>query len=166
MIKLYQNVFSEKDYLKIKEFINKPSWEFGQTSTTNLNDSYPFFKMNLNNEKFFTDNIFKKIESITKLKFELLDVYANGNLFGMPGSPHVDSICDNDYTFLIYVHDEWDITWGGKTVFFDNNDFYFVYPSRDVSVFFKSNLNHFCEDLSRSFRGMRISIAYKLKNHE
>ena len=116
MIKLYKNIFSEEDHLRIKEFVNRPLWEFGQVSSANSDDLYPFFKMNLKNEYFFTNYIFEKIESITESKFKILDLYANGNLFGTPGSPHIDSICDEDYTFLMYANEEWDITAGGIVV--------------------------------------------------
>jgi hypothetical protein len=163
MIELYKNAFSEEDYDKITGIINKPSWQFGQTSAENSNEGYYFFKMNLNDDYFFSDYLFNKIKLVTGLNFKLLNVYANGNLFGIPGDPHIDSICDDDYTFLIYANKNWDITWGGKTVFFNGDDFFFLYPSKETSVLFKSNLNHFCEDVGRNFKGMRISIAYKLK---
>ena len=164
MIKIFRDTFTENELSKIFECTMQAKWEFGLSSLPHFsNNSYPFFKMDLMNNVFFTIDLFERIKSITEFDFELINVYANGNLFGTPGTIHADSLHDDYYTFLIYANTNWDIEWGGKTIFLPENDFFSVCPDRNLSVLFKSNIEHFSEDVSRKFSGLRVTVAYKLR---
>ena len=48
----------------------------------------PFWLMSLSQNKFFSEYLLNKIESITGSNYNLERVYANGHTYGMKGSPH------------------------------------------------------------------------------
>ena len=152
------------------EYFNKDfnkGWQFKGYST-NPDSENIFWHMKLSDEKLFSERIFKKIESKTGKRFELLHVYANGQTLGQDGSWHFDSMQDGTYTFLLYMTYSPIInstncnTIGGYTNFNIGELITSVEPFTNRGVLFRSNIIH--QGLAPQKPNiLRISIAYKLK---
>jgi len=128
-----------------------------------------FWAMSLTNFTLFTDTILKHIESKTGKRFELLDVYANGQTLGQDGTWHHDSPEPGMYTFLLYmtsmpmIIDSTNCNFfGGYTKFKLNRMILDVEPITNRGVLFKSKLIHLGLSPLHN-NSLRISIAYKLK---
>jgi hypothetical protein len=163
----YKSFFSDSDYIKILEKINEPKWKFGHgsyhESDPNYKKSYPFWVMGLEDDLFFTEHLLNIIEEKTNQSFELFDVYANGHTFGTKGSFHEDWHDERGRTFLFYANDIWNVDWAGKTIFsLGNGNFYFNVPNPNTALLFPGIIPHAAEGPSRSFTGLRVTIAWKL----
>lgn len=161
-IKEYSDVFSREDCNRILESVCGPKWYFGHGSLPN-GGGYPFWRVDLHEEEFFTKYLLNIIEEKTNQKYELYDVYANGHTFGTQGSFHKDWHDERGRTFLFYVNEAWKLEWGGKTIFdFGNGDSYFHFPKPNSAILFPGIIPHTAEGTSRSFTGLRVTIAWKL----
>lgn len=163
----YENLFSADDYQKILSEVAKPKWQFGHgshhSSDPRSKKGYPFWVMGLEDNLFFTDHLLNIIKEKTNQDYELYDVYANGHTFGTKGSFHTDWNDEHGRTFLFYANDTWDIDWGGKTLFnFGNGDYYCHIPKPNSALLFPGIIPHAAEGPTRSFIGLRITIAWKL----
>lgn len=163
----YKKTFSKEDYYKILDKVAEPKWQFGHgsyhPSDKNYHKSYPFWMIDFKEDKFFTEHLLNIIKEKTNQDYELYDVYANGHTFGTKGSFHEDWHDERGRTFLFYANDYWDIEWGGKTAFsFGNGNFYFNIPVPNSSILFPGIIPHAAEATTRSFTGLRITIAWKL----
>ena len=133
--------------------------------------------MTLDDNTFFTNDILSKIESCTKKKYVLIRVYANGQTFGQDGTFHQDNISDDTYTFCLFINkqitDETIDSIGGEFIFKipientpDNSNTFsriVVEPIYNRGILFPSNLFHKGLAYNRYNRGLRISIAWKLR---
>jgi Rps23 Pro-64 3,4-dihydroxylase Tpa1-like proline 4-hydroxylase len=162
----YNDVFDNKEYSDIVKHLSGPHWRYGHGSdkkNPNYKNSPPFWIMELNEEKLFTEVLFQKILNLTESKFSLLSVYANGHTYGTKGRPHQDSYDKKGYTFLYYPNSVWDLEWGGKTAFIlDEDKYYFKNPKPNCAILFPGTIWHYAEETSRMFNGLRITIAWKL----
>ncbi len=129
-----------------------------------------FWAMSLTTFPLFTDIILKHLESKTGKRFELLDVYANGQTVGQDGTWHFDDPEPGSmYTFLLYMTSTPETInstncnfFGGYTKFKLNRMIVDVEPITNRGVLFKSKLIHV--GLSPLYQNsLRVSIAYKLK---
>ena len=91
---------------------------------------------------------------------------ANGHTYGTYGSKHVDWNDEHGKTLLLYVNDEWECYWGGKTAFYFNDETFHVMPKRNRAVLFPGQIPHNAEPTTELFKNLRITIAWKLYNHE
>jgi len=126
--------------------------------------------MELIDEPFIINYFFQKIKKILERDVELLRVYANGQTHGLDGEYHQDSDCEDDITFLYYYTPIIDCDkvlddYGGHTQFKlpDEHMTYSFEPRNNTAILFPSILWH--RGLSPSSReyGLRITIAFKLK---
>ena len=111
MIK-YPNFLTQNEYDEAYNIVKSPDgWDATGTSlgTTGKN----FLYKSLNDYPFFSTILFKKIEELTKKRFELKRVYANGQSFGQDGEFHQDDTEDGSMTFLYYMN----TVNGGQTEF-------------------------------------------------
>jgi hypothetical protein len=169
--KIFDNFFTENELSKCTEAVSRPAWKFGQISQTSP-VATPFWMMNLDDDTFFTKDLFLKIESVTQKKYTLQRVYANGQTFGQDGTYHQDSSSDDTYTFCIYInkqitHETVDNI-GGELVFkLSTSEPQFSYtmvePIYNRGILFHSNIFHKGLAFNRYNRGLRLSIAWKLK---
>ena len=161
----YSNVFSREDWEKILDVVSGPNWYFGHGSYVDGDKrrGIPFWRIDLKDNEFFTSYLLNIIEEKTNQQYELFDVYANGHTFGTQGSYHQDWYDDRGRTFLLYANDVWKLDWGGKTAFhFNDGTDYFHVPKPNSAVLFPGMIPHVAEMTSRSFIGLRITIAWKL----
>lgn len=165
-IKVFENVLCPDNIDKIQKYLLTPKsqWCLNNMSTEK---SVPFWSMDLNSNKYFTQDLYSTIISILdkKQKDVILErVYANGQTFGQDGDFHPDSGFDYAYTFLYYCNPTWHPSWAGNTMFYCNKTRQMkqVMPSPNTAVFFPGKILHCGQSPSRKFNGLRVTLAYKL----
>ena len=92
-------------------------------------DEYPIFSIDFNIEKFETELLIGKTardllnQFIAIEEMSLYRAYINMCHYGDMAYPHRDcSVNKNDITVLYYVNKEWDYSWGGETLFYENKE--------------------------------------------
>ena len=104
--------------------------------------------------------------------------YINGLTFGIESHEHIDFDKEGSTTVIFYMCNDWNSHWGGETVFFDNkfignpsdDSFYSneiiksVLPKNNRIVMFDGNITHAVRPVSRSFKGLRKTLMFKLKD--
>lgn len=128
----------------------------------------PFWTMDLNDNKFFSEHIKKIFEKTFSKKFIVNRVYANGQTYGQNGSYHQDSTDPNTYTiclYLTYIKKEHIDTAGGYLYIKLNNEKYKVCyePIMNRIIMFPSNYYHKGCAFNRYITDMRICVAWKLE---
>jgi len=167
----YHDFFDEDDYRIIKEKTGYGSqWKYGHTSLgrehPDFHTTTPFWKIDFVEDTFFTDHLLNKIQQKLNKSFELYHVYANGHTFGQDGSIHVDAHDDSGRTLLFYVNPVWDVNWGGATNFYVNSgEVHGVYPNGNKAVLFPGLIRHCAAPLTRAFKSLRVTIAWKLRTN-
>lgn len=162
----YDNFFADKDWEHILKTVSCDRWKFGHgsldPSDPKYSTSFPFWMMDLTENAYFTDYLLNIIRRKINLDFSLYTVYANGHTYGTKGSYHQDWYEDNGKTFLLYANSVWDDDWGGKTAFRLDDEYYFNVPKPNSAILFPGVIPHRAEETSRSFLGLRVTIAWKL----
>lgn len=97
---------------------------------------------------------------------KLIRCYINGHTFGVDGYYHRDSTRQDETTTVMYLTDEWDINWGGETVFVSDNEdqpdaVRASIPARNRAVIFNANIKHCGRGVSRKYLGLRIVFVMK-----
>lgn len=178
-IKEYDHFLSEQEFLKVESLLREPKWSFSNISSTEFKHKV-FWVMNLNDNPFFSEVLFNNILSKIGSNYKLDRVYANGQTYGLNGAPHPDDVDNLCYTFLLYMNREWDLLWGGDTVFlnryFDSdsgteklfdgdqtNKTKKITPIPNKAVFFPGVISHYAESPARDYFGLRVTLAYKLR---
>lgn len=164
-IKTYDTVFSDEECAKISDVISGPNWYFGHGSFVvgDARRGYPFWRVDLHDNEYFTKYLLNIIQEKTNQQYDLYDVYANGHTFGTQGSFHQDWHDKRGLTFLYYANQTWKPEWGGKTAFmFSDETMYFHLPRPNTAISFPGLIPHSAEITSRSFTGLRVTIAWKL----
>ena len=144
---------------------NGKGWYFGNAS--NKTGTHRFWKLDLEQEPVFQaiwNEAKPRCEALAGVRLKLLRVYANGHTFGQGGEPHQDDSRPGSYTLLYYPHGEWDRTWDGDTVVYDEKMEIeaAILPLPNRAVFFDSRILHKGRAPSRDFHGLRITVAFKL----
>jgi len=141
-------------------------WKFGFKSDVG-DESYqyniPFWKLPLDEEPFFTSVLFDILKERTYKDFELLEVYCNGQTYGQDGHPHIDNVHGETHTFLYYANKDWNLTWGGQTVFLVNDNRIGIDPRPNTAVLFTTDLMHYGEAYNQFCRDLRMTVCYKLR---
>jgi hypothetical protein len=167
-ISVFEN-FLTNDELNIAiNIIDTNEWKYGHYSVLNAPGITPFFKMDLNNNEFFSTYLKYEIEKQLSKKFKLITVYAVGQSFGQNGDYHIDSELDNHYTFCLYLTqiqgDLIDLAEGYIHFKIPNKKYIVSYqPIANRGIFFPSNYLHKGCAFSRYVNKMRICIAWKLE---
>lgn len=163
MIKFRNVLTDEKDLNEVfKTLMLSDRWGFCGSSSKK--SPKKFWYMELINNNFFNTYFFDKIKNLLSSDFEIEKLYANGQTFGLDSEWHTDSIEENRYTFLYYANKTWNPTWGGETLFCDENrNLEYVYPEPNSAIYFPSNIFHYGRAPSRECPVLRTTVAYKLK---
>jgi hypothetical protein len=171
-VEITDDFLTPEELEKCAEAVSRPAWKFGQVSQSSP-ISTPFWMMTLTDDVFFNTQLLSKIQSKTGKNFTLQRVYANGQTFGQDGTYHQDDASDDGYTFCIYInkqitHETIDNI-GGEFVFKlpDSEKKTFsrivVEPIYNRGILFPSKFFHKGLAFNRYNKGLRISIAWKLK---
>lgn len=100
---------------------------------------------------------------------EVLSISFNKSSFGTSDLVHVDSTDNNNYTILTYVNPEWNIDWGGETLFYDPNLQEIaksIIPKPGRVVIFDSTLPHSARPPQIHCPYSRCVLAIKLTKKE
>jgi hypothetical protein len=179
-ILFYDEIFDVSLFKQIgHEVSSVPKW---QIQCSSVEDESWFWKFILDDNKFITETCFDQVKNIIGDNYSINTVYINGQASLQSGDPHFDSEFEDEYTFLIYVNETWNATWGGHTVFLNKywnkserryDNFWgtnkmntvSVLPSPNSGLFFPSNIVHFAEGPSKKMSQLRLTLVYKLKKH-
>ena len=174
---IYDDMFTQDDIDNCNKIIDNNNWKFGHHSLYKINlikDNIkmvhsPFWYLDLDTYDLFTNILFKKIEKITKKKFILLRVYANGQTYGQDSTFHPDTNDDqNTYTFVFYINniteEQSDILQGNFEIKIPNKKYFISIPTiYNRAILFPSIYIHRGLAYSRYTPTLRICIAWKLK---
>jgi len=161
MISIYSDVFSEEQSKKILEYLYQPKWEFGHSSKPNAKSL--FWIMKFDDNKFFTEELFGVVKELVDENFNLERVYANGQTFGLDGEFHIDSSSENDYSFLYYPNNYWDLSWGGETIIKNpEGGAHYFHPRENSAVLFPATWWHCGRAPTKECNILRTTISFKL----
>jgi len=181
------------DCTNLKTVITKSflyDWKFGRKDT--IDDRYwsiHVYGLLYDESQLEVDNRnkFKEIQTLWdefskkfNVPIENLEAcYLNGITHGLEAFAHEDTIENGHTTVILYLCGNWNLHWGGETVFFDkefvaNNPAHDVFYNADITksvlpkynrmVLFDSHIMHAVRPISKSFKGLRITLMFKLKN--
>jgi len=162
-IKVYDNFLAVHELEYAKDIIESGSWTFTRNS---YEGGTTFWEQRLTDNEFFRNYIGKKIIKLTNRNFEIYNITVNGHTYGLDGDFHTDSTREGDYTFLIYIGN---ITkenvreYRGYTLFKSGDSTKCIEPIDNRGVLFDSRMEHVGLGPSRVYYGLRISVAFKLK---
>jgi hypothetical protein len=167
-VKEYFDFFDQEDFEEIQGKTGYGSrWTFGHTSLGKGHPEYhtntPFWKIDFAEDPFVCDHLLNKIQKKLNTRFRLQHAYANGHTFGQDGSIHVDAQTDNGRTLLLYVNPKWHPMLGGETNFYINDGgVHGVFPKENKAVLFPGKIPHCAAPCTRHFKGLRVTVAWKL----
>jgi len=116
----------------------------------------------LEEDEFFSVTLLNRIKEVTKDNFTVERIYFNGHNACSQGYPHIDSEQENGRTFLIYCNKVWDLALGGSTNFITDNEVQSFFPYPKSGLYFKNNVIHMASPISKDFKGVRVTLAFKL----
>ncbi len=105
-------------------------------------------------------------EALIAGRYEPKRVYVNSSIYGDLYLPHRDCSQDErDITVLYYANTEWEMDWGGETIFYnDHGDAELaVNPKPNRVVVAHGAILHRAGVPTRAYYGQRYTIAYKLR---
>ena len=169
-IDIYDHMFDHLTFRKICEKVRDASWKFGHTSYDPSCPEYEiclkFWKLELDDDMFFSDYLLNKIQEKTQQSFTLERVYANGHTYGLDGIFHQDSFDENGRTFLLHANLDWKNSWGGGTLFYNDTDelrTVMFQPNR--GILFPGRVFHSAAPITRLCNELRITVAWKLQKN-
>lgn len=165
-IQVYTNLLqTPEERSECESILRGFGWRFGFKSDVNeeVQNNIPFWKLPLDDQTFFTSHLFDILEERTDKDFELLEVYCNGQTYGQDGYPHLDNVHGETHTFLYYANQDWNLTWGGQTVFLVNGNRIGIDPRPNTAILFTTDLIHYGEAYNQFCRDLRMTVCYKLK---
>jgi len=170
----YEWVFKKQD---IATDVYWTNFLFGENyDEPNESKNQRFFK-NFNSEQCW--EFFKKKTDCGLTNDNLESSYVNGLTYGLEAHAHTDSDKKNFVTVIVYLCENWNSYWGGETVFFNGefvvndptNDIFYtheiiktVLPRYNRIVMFDGNIVHAVRSISKSFKGLRKTMMFKIKN--
>ena len=156
-IEVFDDFFPSNTQRQILRLMERPKWSFTGGRPPNS-----FWHMDgLEEESYFRERLFGSICERLGRTFEIERVYANGQTSLQYGDPHKD---DGDMTFLYYPNPEWHYTWNGSLFFISGGTVKRTIQYRpNRALLFPAGLMHYADAPSKSFPGLRVSLAYKLR---
>jgi Rps23 Pro-64 3,4-dihydroxylase Tpa1-like proline 4-hydroxylase len=161
-VTVYKNFLTPQEQIVVDETILSPCWRYGHSSNGS-SDSTSFWQLDgLIKNKFYSSHLLQKISTLTGDSFDVERIYMNGHTAGSHGHPHQDSPHSNGRTFLIYCNKVWQPEMGGATFFQDGDEMESFYPHPYSAIYFQNNIPHFALPVAGDFRGLRVTLAFKL----
>jgi len=160
-IKIIDDFFTNDILIEIKNFITNAAWQNQNIERLVLDDGdKPFYRIDLNNNVFYTIFLFKIIEEKLNKKIGLDRVYIVGQNCYQYNVFHVDCNCKNKITFCYYINI-------GKAEFGDlyiklpnEQKIICIEPVTNRGVFFPATYIH--SGSSYETNDLRICVAWKL----
>ena len=190
-IKVIDNFFPDGLANRLLVESEEYSWDFNRTDSNQdvywtkfiFGDNFAVVKNKLNFLEKFTEPTVEEAWNFFSNKFNvpkenLYSVYFNGLTHGVEAHLHVDSSTSDEITVICYVCHSWNSFWSGATSFYDgefsddptNKVFYTqdvqktVLPKYNRIVIFDSSIIHSVHPISKSFKGLRTTLMFKIKN--
>lgn len=164
-LQIHDNFFPPKEIDTINQLLFRPKWSFNGGGSTENKEFYSYFwhMDNLEQEEYFGQILWEFIRRQTfgyDKKCKLLRCYANGQTAGQSGVPHKD---DGDTTVL-YFPTPWKHYYGGHLYFTQNDNITnIVEYKQNRLITFSANVEHYSGAPIRTYNGLRISLAFKVK---
>ena len=107
------------------------------------------------------DKILMQAKEILGVDLSIKRCYINAWKSNENSFPHYDA-CHT--TCLIYMNIDYDVRYGGETLFYDDNKdaVYAISPQAGRAVFFDGMIIHRATSFNNLYKGYRHTIAYKL----
>lgn len=108
----------------------------------------------------------KEVFESTGKQYRAYRGYVNYASFGDMLFTHTDCLPDADeLTVLVYICPEWDVEWGGETLFFNDNDdcVFASTPKPGRTVIFHGAIKHVGRPPNRICYTPRYTLAFKLE---
>jgi SM-20-related protein len=168
-IYLIDNVVSNDAINEFYGFVK--GLRFNRNERDHETDEYPIFSVDFHPEAFETETEIGKTarnlvtEFFNEQQYVLFRSYINMSHYGDVEYPHRDCPLNrNDITVLYYVNNQWDYTWGGETMFYENGDTRLaVLPTPGRFVIFYGAIEHIGSIPTRVCKTSRLSLALKYK---
>ena len=158
----FTNFLSPEEWRMVQDIVNNGMWTYTGQSDPRKPNSCKFMYMDLSNNKFLSEDVFKRIPHGP---WEIDRLYANGQTTGLNGDFHKDSERQTAWTFMIYASEidpNFIENWGGATEFETEHGRYSQVPEPNLGILFKSDILHRGLAPSRYVNGMRVTITWKL----
>ena len=131
---------------------------------------YKHWAVNLTTEQMQALPLYQKllnaVEQSVGKAYTAYRGYCNHSAYGDMLFTHTDCLPESDeMTALVYACPEWDIEWGGETLFFNNNDdcAYACTPKPGRVVVFHGAIKHVGRPPNRICYKPRYTLAFKLE---
>ena len=139
-------------------------WNIGEYDVYNDKEYLSGMTADLDDEmrSFFDERVLSQAKVLTGSELKVIRAYINAWKPNEPSFPHIDN-CHT--TCLIYVNLNYDVMYGGETIFYDKHKDaqYAVTPYPGRAVFFDGNILHRASSFNHLYTsGYRHTIAYKL----
>jgi hypothetical protein len=176
MIQVQDNIIDDRKLQACQYFLEKAPWSYGWPS----NKDMPYGHWNVDIAKTPKHNsadvsvklppvvleIWKDVNKAFFLdKATLVRCYANRHTFGTEGYIHTDSDRVEDQTCVVYMDKDWDVNWGGETMFYNLDRTAIinaVIPSLGRTVVFPGNIPHCAKPVSRICPKVRTTLMFKV----
>ena len=152
LIRRFYNAAFKKTEVGRPDTANFPHWSH-ELEASNLS-SEDFWKHTVDGVKHFN----------SKNKWKVYRAYVNYSAFGECMFSHVDAK-SRELTCLWYLVPEWDIDWGGETIFYDHDDevSFACAPKAGRLVVFDSQIKHSGRSPQKICFHSRFTLAIKLE---
>jgi len=161
-VTIFKDFISPTEQVIIDETIRGAFWQFGNASLQSSDYESFWVIPHLEKNDFFSKVLLQKIANVTNESFEVERIYMNGQTATSQGNLHRDSGHENGRTFLIYCNKVWHPEWGGMTFFQNDEEMECFYPHPYSAIYFKHTIPHFATPISKNFKGLRVTLAFKL----
>jgi len=126
--------------------------------------------VNLSQQQILSLPLYKRIlnavQDVSGHKFAAYRSYVNYSSYGDMLFTHTDCLPDsNELTVLVYICPQWDIEWGGETLFFNTEDdcAFACTPKPGRIVIFDGSIKHVGRPPNRICYASRFTLAFKLE---
>ena len=160
-IKIFDDFFSDEILIEIKNFIINADWQKQNNEIIMIDDGdSPFYRIDLNNNVFYTNFLLKIIEEKINKKIGLDRVYIVGQNCYQYNVFHTDNELKNKITFCYYINNK-NVEFGDLYIKLPNEKkIICIEPITNRGVFFPATYIH--RGSSYETNDLRICIAWKL----
>lgn len=131
---------------------------------------YRHWAVNLNDMLFKSLPVYQRclevIEKVTSKRYQAYRSYVNYASFGDMLFSHTDCLPESDeLTVLVYICEEWNIEWGGETMFYNSEDdcVFACTPKPGRVVIFNGAIKHVGRPPNRICYKPRYTLAFKME---
>lgn len=131
-------------------FGGKTSWSINRRLTTEL----PFLSC--------ASIIKLKLQKIIRKNLKLCKIHVNGQTSNQTSEFHKDFTNENIWTFVLFCGYDWDTSWGGEFVCFDelNKKYQYCPFIPNTGALIPSNWDHFGNCPNSSTDKLRVTVAF------